>query len=277
MTSIIIPAHNEERVIGRLLDALVGTATQSFDIVVVCNGCTDDTAAVARARGGSVRVLEIGEASKRRAIEAGDASADTFPRLYVDADIELTAESARQIVEMLEAGPFLAAAPERLVPRDGCDHWVRWYYDVWERLPQVRTGLFGRGVIGLSEAGYQRVRSLPLLMGDDLAASDAFEPGERVIVEGAQVLVHPPRTVGNLYRRRVRAVTGNTQADQEAIRRPDSVTSLATLRHLGRERPRLIPKIPVFLAFALAARVGARRAIRRGDYQTWLRDESSRA
>lgn len=275
MTSIIIPAHNEERVIGRLLDALVGPATQSYDIVVVCNGCTDDTAAVARER--PVRVIEIGEASKRLAIEAGDASADTFPRLYVDADIELTAESARRIVEVLEAGPYLAAAPERQVPRDGRGPWVRWYYDVWEQLPQVRTGLFGRGVIGLSEAGYRRVRALPPLMGDDLSASDAFEPGERTIVEGTHVVVHPPRTLGSLYRRRVRAVTGNTQADQAAVRRPDSVTSLATLRQLGREQPRLAPKIPVFLAVALAARVGARRAIRRGDYQTWLRDETSRA
>jgi hypothetical protein len=32
----------------------------------------------------------------------------------------------------------------------------------------------------------------------------------------------------------------------------------------------------VFLAVALASRLAARRRIRRGDYDTWLRDESSR-
>ncbi|MGW3138555.1 glycosyltransferase, partial [Streptomyces sp. NPDC001139] len=59
MTSIVIPAHNEAPVLGRLLDALLADSLSADDpdIVVVCNGCTDDTASVAAARGPRVRVV----------------------------------------------------------------------------------------------------------------------------------------------------------------------------------------------------------------------------
>ncbi|MYT19449.1 glycosyltransferase, partial [Streptomyces sp. SID7760] len=81
MTSIVIPAHNEGRVIGRLLDALLADAPASGpDIVVVCNGCTDDTAAVAGARGPRVRVVEIPTPSKHTALRVGDEHARGFPR-----------------------------------------------------------------------------------------------------------------------------------------------------------------------------------------------------
>ncbi len=41
VASIVIPAHNEERVIGRLLRSLTtGVPSGHSDIVVVCNGCT---------------------------------------------------------------------------------------------------------------------------------------------------------------------------------------------------------------------------------------------
>lgn len=91
---------------------------------------------------------------------------------------------------------------------------MRWYYAVWEQLPEVRGGLFGRGVIGLSEAGYTRVASLPPLLADDLVASLAFKPEERVIVPGARVVVHTPRTVRDLLRRRVRATMGVNQVEE---------------------------------------------------------------
>ena len=48
VTTVIIPAHNEARVIRRLLDQIVADATPGeLDVIVVANGCTDDTADVA--------------------------------------------------------------------------------------------------------------------------------------------------------------------------------------------------------------------------------------
>ncbi|MCX4631837.1 MULTISPECIES: glycosyltransferase [unclassified Streptomyces] len=288
MTSIVIPAHNEGRVIGRLLDALLAdTPASGPDIVVVCNGCTDDTAAVAGARGPRVRVVEIPTPSKYTALRIGDEHARGFPRLYVDADVEFGAAGVRALALALAAGPeLLAAAPGRDIPLSGCAWPVRAYYRVWQRLPAVREGLFGRGVIAVSEPGHARIAALPPLMADDLAASLAFAPEERRVVEAARVVVHPPRTWGDLIRRRVRAATSSAELERfqaaeaagstEGAHAPSARTGTGDLRALLRDRPSLLPGVVVFVVAALAARRGARKAIRTGDFSTWLRDESSR-
>lgn len=288
VTSIVIPAHNEGRVIGRLLDALLADAPASGpDIVVVCNGCTDDTAAVAGARGPRVRVVEIPTPSKHTALRIGDEHARGFPRLYVDADVEFAAAGVRALAGALAASPdLLAAAPGRDIPLSGCAWSVRAYYRVWQRLPAVREGLFGRGVIAVSEAGHARIAALPPLMADDLAASLAFASQERCVVEAARVVVHPPRTWGDLIRRRVRAATSSAELERfqaagasgspEGAHAPSARTGTGDLRALLRDRPSLLPGVVVFVVAALVARRGARKAIRTGDFSTWLRDESSR-
>ncbi|MCX5300670.1 glycosyltransferase [Streptomyces sp. NBC_00193] len=286
MTSIVIPAHNEGRVIGRLLDALLdGTPASGPDIVVVCNGCTDDTAAVAAARGPRVRVVEIPTPSKHRALRVGDEHARGFPRLYVDADVVVGAADVRALADALATGPgLLAAAPGRDIPLTGCAWPVRAYYRVWQLLPAVREGLFGRGVIAVTEPGHARLAALPPLMADDLAASLAFAPGERRVVEAARVVVLPPRTWGDLIKRRVRAATSSAELERfqaarasgPAAPQPSARTGTGDLRALLRAQPRLLPGVAVFVVAALAARRGSRRAIRSGDFSTWLRDESSR-
>lgn len=272
--SIVIPAHNESRVIGRLLSALLREAgPDEFDVVVVANGCADDTASVARDHG--ARVVETPVPSKREALRLGDRAASAFPRVYVDADVVLDAADVRALCGALAEGA-LAAAPERaLVLRDR--PWpVRAYYAVWTRLPAVREGLFGRGVIAVGEAGNRRLRDLPPVMGDDLAASLAFAPGERRVVRTAHAVIHPPRTLGDLLRRRVRAVTVVAEIEGGPLAGQEARTGVGDLLGIVRRAPWLVPHLCVFLAVTVVARLRARRAVKAGDYTTWLRDESSR-
>ncbi|HEX5916317.1 MAG TPA: glycosyltransferase [Nocardioides sp.] len=277
VASVIIPAHNEAATIGRNLAALrEGTHRGDLDVVVVCNGCTDDTADRARAADPAARVIEIPQPSKVEAVRVGNAATDVFPRIHLDADIELDGAAALRLVEPITRDEVLATAPRREVPRDGCSRWVRWYYDVWEALPQVESGLFGRGVVVLSEEGQARVTALPRMMSDDLGMSDSFTHDERRVVPSAVAVVHPPRTVRDLVRRRIRIATGNTQAARLGVRRPASRTGLRTLLGLAVTRPGLALRLPVFVAVHVAARLGARRALRSGDFTTWHRDESSR-
>lgn len=280
VVSVVVPAHNEAQVIGRLLGQLVRPAPPpDFDVIVVANGCTDDTAEVAASFGPSVRVVSIPVPSKREALLAGDRAARDFPRIYVDADVELRAGDIQALEAALRQPGALAAGPDRVLALAGSPWLVRSYYDVWTRLPEVRSGLFGRGVIGLSEVGHARVASLPPLLADDLAASLVFAPDERVIVPGARVIIHPPRTAGDLIRRRIRATMGVTQVEQEqAEGAPGSTarTQPADLLTIIGRSPRMALHAGVFMAVAVLARLGARRAVRRRDYSKWLRDESSR-
>lgn len=280
IASVVVPAHNEARGLSENLTALLdGIPEGAVDVVVVCNGCTDDTAAVARTVPG-VRVLEIAEASKARAVEVGNAAAAALeskhsPRLHLDADVRLTGTDLLRLVDALDEDGVLAVAPERTVPLAASSWPVRAYYRVWQALPAVRSGLFGRGAFCLTAEGQARVESATRLMNDDLVASELFTPDERRVVADATVVVRPPRTVKDLVRRRIRVVTGNAQADDHDARHGS--TSLSDLLVLGLRHPGIGLRVPVFLTVTLLARMLSRRAVRAHDYTTWLRDESSRA
>jgi glycosyltransferase involved in cell wall biosynthesis len=278
MATVIIPAHNEAQVIGRLLTQLVSAAQPGeLDIIVVPNGCTDDTAGVAGSFGPPVRVLSISAASKHEALRAGDGAARDFPRLYVDADVELRTDDVRALLAALEIPGILAAGPERVLVMSGVRWPVRRYYDVWTRLPEVRGGLFGRGVIAVSQAGHQRMGTLPRLLNDDGAVSFLFAPGERVIAPDAKVVVHPPRTLSDLLRRRVRVATGVTQIEHDASApRSTARTRAADLVTMVKSEPHMALSVAIFAAVTFVARLRAGRAARQEDYSTWLRDESSR-
>lgn len=277
IASVVIPAHDEAAVIARTLGTLTrGLPADALEVVVVCNGCTDDTAAIARTAAPGARVIEIAEPSKAEAVRVGNLAAAMFPRVHLDADVELSGTDVLRLVRAIDHEGLLAAGPRREQPTTGCTWAVRWYYGFWEQLPRVRSGLFGRGAFVLSEEGQRRVCALPGMLNDDLGVDEAFEPGEYRIVERAVVVVRPPRTVRDLLRRRVRVATGNTQADALGLR-PTGAVRLAEVGRTARRTPGLAVRLPVFLGITLVARIGARRAVRAGDFTSWLRDESSRA
>jgi hypothetical protein len=277
VASVIIPAHNEARVIRRLLDQLLAqTGRNEFEVVVICNGCTDDTAAIARAHPGVTTVLELAEGSKHLALVAGDQTATGFPRLYVDADVELDTASARRLIEAVSGNTVLAAAPRRELELTHSSWGVRAYYDIWGRLPSVQEGLYGRGVLAVSEAGYARIADRPQLIGDDLYVHTRYSGSERLIVEDAISLVYGPRTLTDLLRRRIRAAEGNTELAETATTSASSGRALLGLLGLGPSHVALWPRLAVFVSVTLIARLRAKvRAGRRGT-TGWLRDESSR-
>lgn len=276
MTTVVIPAHNEGQVIGRLLEQLINDADPGeMDIIVIANGCTDDTAEVAASFGPAVRVLTLPAAGKQDALTAGDRAATSFPRVYLDADLELRAADVRALTAALTRPGVLAAAPRRELVTAGRPWQVRWYYDIWTQLPAVQRGLWGRGVIAVNQAGHRRLAGLPPLQADDLAASLMFQPHETALVTAARVIIHPPTTFAGLLCRRTRCVTGTTQIQHApGLDGSADQTRISDLTAIVRRRPAMLVRVGYFLSVAAFARLKASRA--RGDYQTWLRDESSR-
>jgi glycosyltransferase involved in cell wall biosynthesis len=279
MTSIVIAAHNEAAVIGRCLDALLAEAApDEFDVTVVANGCTDDTAAVAAARRG-VRVVELATAGKVTALNAGDAVAIGFPRVYLDGDIVLTTAAVRSLVAALEDDTALAATVGRRLDLTGRPLPVRAYFAVHGRLPVFRDGLFGRGVVALSATGRGRFDRFPDLVADDLFLDSLFSRDEKRHVTSYSARVATPRRTADLVRRLVRVRGGNAAmraaAANGAVRAPvRSAARLSWLRDVVLPRPWLAPAAVFYVAITLVA---ARSAARAGDGgAAWGRDESSR-
>ena len=180
MTSIVIAAHNEAAVIGRCLDALLADAAPGeFDVTVVANGCTDATVQVAAARAG-VRVLELPAAGKVPALNAGDAAAAGYPRIYLDADIVIHAADVRALRDALAVSPgTVAVTARREVDVSRSPVLVRSYYAINSRLPVFRDSLFGRGVIALSADGRGRFGQFPDVIADDLFLDSLFTAAEK--------------------------------------------------------------------------------------------------
>jgi glycosyltransferase involved in cell wall biosynthesis len=284
MTSIIIAAHNESAVLGRCLDAILAdVAPGEFDVTVVANGCTDETAQVAAARPG-VRVLDLTVAGKPAALNAGDAAAIGFPRIYLDADIVIGTDGMRALrdavaVSSTAPGAVLAAAPRRELDAAGSSLFVRAFFTINARLPAFKSALFGRGVVALSMAGRARFDQFPDLVADDLFLDSLFTAAEKREVSSVSARIAVPRRTGDLLRRLVRVRRGNTK-----LRAAESGLSASTdvrqavytswLRDVALHHPTLIPAAACYVAITVTAAVLASFPQRAGN--GWGRDESSR-
>jgi glycosyltransferase involved in cell wall biosynthesis len=274
VTSVVIAAHNEEAVIGRCLDALFADRPPGpLDVTVVANGCTDATAQVAGARVG-VRVVDLPEPGKPAALNAGDAVAVGFPRIYLDADIVLSPGTLSALVRAVETDELLAAVPSRKLDVVARPVLVRAYYAINRRLPAFRHSLFGRGAIALSAAGRARFDTFPAMTADDLFLDGLFGPGEKREIEGVTSLVSTPRRTRDLIRRLVRVRAGNAamRAVNPNVRAP---VRSSWLRDVVLPRPWLAPAAACYVGITLIAAIGAKRQLRAG-VQGWGRDESSR-
>ncbi|MEP1592954.1 MAG: glycosyltransferase, partial [Halieaceae bacterium] len=142
--SVIIPAFNEEAVIARTLHVLLGDEGCSvpFDVIVVCNGCSDDTAAIVNSEFPLVTLVEIQEASKTAAINVGLSTASAGPVLLLDADIELDGSAAMAMIAAVDRPGIDAAIGHMRIDTTGADWMVRSFYRVWMEHPYLRNGKF---------------------------------------------------------------------------------------------------------------------------------------
>lgn len=268
--TVIIPAHNESVVITRTLQPLAELmAASTLDVVVVCNGCTDDTAARARRFTGAT-VLETATPSKTNALNLGDDVARAWPRIYLDADIVVTPEAVIGLAEALEAGAFMVARMPATYDDEGASWLVRSYYRARARVPSFHSAMWGAGNYGLSSQGHQVLGRFPEIRGDDLWVDRLFGADDkRVIGHLTPVVVQVPRTLSALLavtRRNVAGVGEARPTTPEA-----SSTTRTVVQLLASVRgPRTLVDVVVYCLVAALGRVhqaGQRR---------WERDDTTR-
>lgn len=278
IASIVIPAHNEASVLGRLLDTLPSEVKgRPLQIVVACNGCTDNTAAIARERGATV--VEVAAASKIAALNAADEVATAFPRLYVDADVVVTRKTITDVIETLSDPSVLCAAPPYRMELQGRPWTVRAYYAVWLRVMSLRAGYVGSGVYALSEAGRARFGRFPDVVADDTFVRNLFSRTERRIVDTDPSIVESAWTLRALLRRRIRVGVGNMQlrARQDSGALPGNFESAMPWWHAVLTRPALLPAALVYAGVNAVAYLAARQQLRSKQSIDWARDHTTRS
>lgn len=277
--AVIIPAHNEATVLPATLGSLAGQdGIDQVAVVVVPNGCSDDTEAVARSFAGrlpGLRVIPVAAASKPNALNAGDRAAPPGARIYLDADIVLRPGLLRAMVAALDTPAPVLVCPRVEFDTAGATALPRAFYDVFARIQHANDTMTS-GLYGVSAAGRARFGTFPELVADDTFVKRLFEPGERVDLD-ERFVVQAPRDSAGLLRMRTRVARGNQElAGLAGPHAPTTRQTARTLAALVRGDPGLAAKAAVYAGVVLAARLRARRSAGRPD-RGWERDESTRA
>ena len=121
--SLIVPAHNEERLIGDTLRTLRESADalgEPFELIVVDDASTDGTTAIARAHGASV--VSAGGRQIAASRNAGARAARGEYLIFDDADTHVPALTLRAAVSALQAGAVGGGA--RLRAAHGSPFWL---------------------------------------------------------------------------------------------------------------------------------------------------------
>jgi len=136
IVSVIIPARNESRTIALLVHTIQQQvpAAWAVEVVVVDDGSTDDTVAVARAAG--ARVLELGSCAgggnPAVARNRGASVAGGDPLVFLDADCLPAAGWLPRLLAGHDAGATVVGGsldlPPGLVPMARCDYYCGWYH-----------------------------------------------------------------------------------------------------------------------------------------------------
>lgn len=129
--SIIVPAHNEAATIAPTLRSLLLQDYPDFEIIVACNGCVDDTAAVSRKLGGGdprLQVIETERAGMSFGKNFGAAAARGTLLVFVDADTTILPDALRRIVRVIGDRPSvigtLPGRPDRGGPVVRVCFWI---------------------------------------------------------------------------------------------------------------------------------------------------------
>ncbi|MBI3110170.1 MAG: glycosyltransferase family 2 protein [Ignavibacteriales bacterium] len=203
--AVVVPAHNEELVIARTLRSLSAMEYDKrlFDVVVVADNCTDETADLARSAGAAV--LERHDPDHRG---KGYALRWCFDRILapgsrydavvvVDADTEISENFLQAINRYLEDGAKVIQAADVVLPQPGA--WspevtrialllFNYVRPLGRRVIGCSAGLRGNGMCFLSEV----LRKNPW---DAYSLTEDLEYGLKLLLRGVHVTFAPEAMV----------------------------------------------------------------------------------
>ncbi|HEU5300673.1 MAG TPA: glycosyltransferase [Acidimicrobiia bacterium] len=221
--SVVIPAYNEATRIGATLHALAAaTAGQDVEVVVVDDGSTDDTAAVAESLldfSGHRQVLRLDHnRGKGAAVRAGVLAARGEVILYMDADLATDLEALPRFLDDLRDADVVVgsrAVPGAAVKQGTRDRAVMGR--VFNRLSRWSTGVH----IHDTQCGFKALRGPAARTIFGLARCDRFAFDVEVLVLAERLglrVVERPVTWTAVDGSSVRRVSDSARAAYDVVR-----------------------------------------------------------
>ena len=199
--SVVIPAFNEERLLGATL-AHIKSAMTAFtrhgwetELIVCDNNSTDRTAEIARAAGATVVFEPINQIARARNSGAAAATGDWL--IFVDADSQPSAELFADVAEEIQSGHCLAGGSTvRMDEHFMLAGFFTWTWNWSSRLGRLLAGSF----IFVETAVFRKIGgfSNELFAAEELDLSKrlkkvARETGREVVILHSHPLVTSAR------------------------------------------------------------------------------------
>ena len=148
--SVVIPAHNEEKYIGRCIRTVISASKyvkpERVEIIVVANRCTDRTCAIAKHYGAKVLVNDDKCIAAIR--NTGVKAAKGKIVVTIDADSLMTKYSLVEIRERLESGKYIGGGTNPRFERMSPGIAVSTMYVLLKLLPvMIKNGGFLSGAM----------------------------------------------------------------------------------------------------------------------------------
>jgi glycosyltransferase involved in cell wall biosynthesis len=204
--SIIIPAFNEERLLGGTLSHLQTVTAEVFtrrgwevELIVCDNNSTDRTAELARTAGATVVFEPINQIGRARNRGAEAATGDWL--LFIDADSQPTAGLLEAAADCMASGRFVAGGST--VKLDGYHPVAQFVAGGWNALSRAFTLLAG-SFIFCEAAAFRQIGgfSRELFAGEEIDLTRRLKrfarktrPRRRIIILSAHPLLTSDRKV----------------------------------------------------------------------------------
>lgn len=199
--SIVIPAFNEERLLGASLKEIKASASAftargwEVEFIVCDNNSTDRTSEIAYAAGADVVFEPVNQIGRARNAGAAVASGDWL--IFVDADSHPCAELFADVAEQILSGRCLAGgATVRLDENHRIGGIITWTWNCTSRIWKLLAGSF----IYCEAAAFRKAGgfSKELFVAEELELSQrlkklAKETGKRIVILHRHPLVTSAR------------------------------------------------------------------------------------
>lgn len=275
--TVIIPAYNEESSIRKTLKPYcVSSVLEKINILVVCNGCKDNTALIVRNEFPQISLIELCEGSKVKAINRGLDEFKQGTVIIQDADIEMSTESIENLIYALLKEDFILASPTPKLHWEDSSILVKLFHQFLEATPEYKRGMVSSGVYCISEAGRKELGKLP----ENCIADDGYVKARLanrgfLKVDNAITNVFLPLNIKDLIKIKTRSRLGNMLLKKIGLNPSTGKNNLRSLIKIALKEWKLI-QFSVYLSVNVISRVRAKKQFNTNSL-IWERDESSRS
>lgn len=277
--SIIIPAYNEASLlVGTLNHILEDDVLLNCEIIVVCNGCSDNSAEIINSFAANnsetldrksidLKLLNENKPSKTNALNVGISASIFNIKVLLDADIKVSGHCIKALVDALDTKGLMAMSPRVIFDTARSSNLVKKYYKV-EQHSKYNQELRLSNVIALSEQGIILLGQFPDVIADDEYLRRQFNNKQYSVLSSESFIFEAPKDLKNLINVLSRVERGNLQLNQLGVCAKEATRGKMQNNHF-------IDKV-VFSSVKLVAKVLARFQYYFGDKTKWQRDLSTR-